>query len=263
MQAKLVHCWIPLCLSIALSACMESKLSHYPLFAPVTDGMQTADKNTRAPVINPQQPHTNAIHKVVRGDTLYSVAWRYHMDFRVLAALNHIIEPYAIYPGQRLLLQTQSRATVANESAPAGGAAKASWIRSSQAMRRWEWPVKGQLTQSFTLDTKGIDISGKLGQPVKAASDGLVVYSGTGLRGYGPLIILKHNDDFLSAYAHNQRLLVKEGETVKRGQVIATMGRSGTKQAVLHFEIRKSGVPVNPLNYLAQGRKPRVNSYVG
>ena len=102
-----------------------------------------------------------------------------------------------------------------------------------------------------------------MGQPVKAASEGLVVYSGTGLRGYGPLIILKHNDDFLSAYAHNQRLLVKEGETVKRGQVIATMGRSSTKQAVLHFEIRKSGVPVNPLNYLTQGRKPRVNSYVG
>ena len=79
----------------------------------------------------------------MRGDTLYSVAWRYHMDFRVLAALNHIAEPYAIYPGQRLYLQTQSHATVTNKSAPAVGAAKASWIRSSQAMRRWEWPVKG------------------------------------------------------------------------------------------------------------------------
>jgi lipoprotein NlpD len=97
---------------------------------------------------------------------------------------------------------------------------------------------------------KGIDIAGNLGQPVFAAASGQVVYSGTGLRGYGKLLIIKHNDTFLSAYAHNNNLLVKEGDMVKAGQKIADMGSSGTDRVKLHFEIRREGTPVDPMKYL-------------
>ncbi|MDQ5960632.1 MAG: lipoprotein NlpD, partial [Pseudomonadota bacterium] len=99
---------------------------------------------------------------------------------------------------------------------------------------------------------KGIDIGGKAGDPVIAAGDGKVVYSGTGLRGYGMLIIVKHNATFLSAYAHNQKLLVKEGQTVSKGQKIAEMGNSDADQVKLHFEVRRQGKPVDPLKYLPQ-----------
>jgi lipoprotein NlpD len=97
---------------------------------------------------------------------------------------------------------------------------------------------------------KGIAIAGKEGDPVVASADGQVVYSGSGLRGYGNLVILKHNDDFISAYAHNRQILVKQGQMVKRGQRIAEVGRSDTTQPKLHFEIRRQGKPVDPLAYL-------------
>jgi lipoprotein NlpD len=118
---------------------------------------------------------------------------------------------------------------------------------------RWVWPVKGPLLRNYTPDgngKKGIDIGGSTGQPVKAAADGKVVYSGSGLVGYGRLIIIKHNDNLLSAYGHNSELLVAEGDYVKAGQVIAKMGSSGTSSTRLYFEIRQDGKPVNPLSYL-------------
>jgi lipoprotein NlpD len=118
---------------------------------------------------------------------------------------------------------------------------------------RWVWPVKGPLLRSYTPDgngKKGIDIGGQAGQPVKAAADGKVVYSGSGLVGYGRLIIIKHNDNLLSAYGHNSELLVAEGDYVRAGQVIAKMGSSGTSSTRLYFEIRQDGKPVNPLSYL-------------
>jgi len=99
-------------------------------------------------------------------------------------------------------------------------------------------------------DLKGLDITGSRGEPVRAAADGRVVYQGSGLRGYGQLIIIKHNDEFLSAYAHNDRIHVKEGEAVKRGQKIADMGSTGTDRVKLHFEIRRHGAPVDPMKYL-------------
>lgn len=117
----------------------------------------------------------------------------------------------------------------------------------------WIWPAKGPLLQRFKADSsgkKGIDIGGKSGTPVKAAADGKIVYSGSGLGGYGRLIIIKHNKDFLSAYAHNRKLIAKEGQLVKQGEVIAQMGSSGTDRTRLHFEIRKRGQPVDPLRYL-------------
>lgn len=116
----------------------------------------------------------------------------------------------------------------------------------------WSWPASGKILAGFndTTTAKGLDIAGTLGQPVLAAADGKVVYSGTGLRGYGQLIIIKHNATYLSAYAHNSKLLVKEGEQIIKGQKIAEMGSSDSDRVKLHFEIRKQGQPVDPIKYL-------------
>jgi lipoprotein NlpD len=116
----------------------------------------------------------------------------------------------------------------------------------------FQWPARGNLISGFDeTKNKGLDIGGKLGDPVSAAADGRVVYAGAGLRGYGNLIILKHNNTFLTAYAHNQTLLVKEDQVIKRGQKIAEMGNSDADQVKLHFEIRRQGKPVDPSKYLS------------
>jgi lipoprotein NlpD len=117
----------------------------------------------------------------------------------------------------------------------------------------WGWPSNGILIGKFSSNgslNKGIDIAGDLGQPVLAASDGTVVYAGSGLRGYGELVIIKHSDTYVSAYGHNRRLLVREGQQVKVGQTIAEMGSTGTDRVKLHFEIRRQGKPVDPLQFL-------------
>ena len=118
-------------------------------------------------------------------------------------------------------------------------------------MKRWHWPAKGKVVTYFSQSGgKGINIAGKLGQPILSAADGRVVYSGSGLIGYGQLIIVKHNKRYLSAYAQNNKILVKEGDTVTGGQRIAEMGRSGSNRALLHFEIRRDGKPIDPMRYL-------------
>ncbi len=114
----------------------------------------------------------------------------------------------------------------------------------------WIWPTEGKMIRGYSDSNKGIDISGRSGQPVVASGDGKVVYSGNGLRGYGKLIIIKHNKTFLSAYAHNSQLLVKEGQSVKKGQKIAEMGNTDADQVKLHFEVRRFGKPVDPMQYL-------------
>jgi lipoprotein NlpD len=117
----------------------------------------------------------------------------------------------------------------------------------------WAWPAGGTVIGRFSSNgslNKGIDIAGELAQPVLAASDGAVVYAGSGLRGYGELVIIKHSDTYVSAYGHNRRLLVQEGQQVKAGQTIAEMGSTGTDRVKLHFEIRRQGKPVDPLQYL-------------
>lgn len=117
----------------------------------------------------------------------------------------------------------------------------------------WIWPANGKMIGTFSEGgSKGVDISGKAGDPVIASGDGKIVYSGTGLRGYGKLVIIKHNNTYLSAYAHNQTILVKEGQSVSKGQKIAEMGNSDADQVKLHFEVRRQGKPVDPLNYLPQ-----------
>ncbi|MFC2353470.1 murein hydrolase activator EnvC family protein, partial [Eikenella halliae] len=114
----------------------------------------------------------------------------------------------------------------------------------------WQRPTAGNILTRFGGSEKGINIGGTAGQPVVAAADGKVVYSGSGLRGYGNLIIVQHNQTYLTAYGHNQRLLVREGQTVRRGQSIATMGNSDSQRVQLHFELRKNGQPVDPLQYI-------------
>ena len=210
-----------------------------------------------------------ARHTVNKGDTLYSIAWRYGHDYKRLAAWNGIKPPFTIYPGQVIKLiparksgalqpppvtDKQSRKpdrpvaatrdTTSPKKTAAGPAPPAGDIR-------WQWPARGKLLKPSTLTAKkGINIGGRRGQKVVAAATGKVVYSGSGLRGYGNLIIIKHNDTYLSAYAHNRDLVVKEGETVKAGQQISTMGVDGKGAPVLHFEIRKNGQPVDPLGQL-------------
>jgi lipoprotein NlpD len=115
----------------------------------------------------------------------------------------------------------------------------------------WIWPVQGTLIAGFDeAKNKGLDISGNAGDPVMASADGRVVYAGAGLRGYGNLVILKHNNTFLTAYAHNQKLFVKEDQSVRKGQKIAEMGSSDAERVKLHFEIRRQGKPVDPAKYL-------------
>lgn len=123
----------------------------------------------------------------------------------------------------------------------------------TRSAQGWAWPASGALIGKFSSNgslNKGIDIAGELGQPVLAASDGSVVYAGSGLRGYGELVIIKHSDTYVSAYGHNRRLLVREGQQVKVGQHIAEMGSTGTDRVKLHFEIRRQGKPIDPLQYL-------------
>lgn len=118
---------------------------------------------------------------------------------------------------------------------------------------RWRWPTQGEVIRRFTtsdLTRQGIDIAGRSGQAVVAAADGEIVYSGSGLRGYGELIIVKHSGEFLSAYGHNRKRLVAEGQRVKAGEPIAELGRTGTDRDKLHFEIRRNGKPVDPMQFL-------------
>jgi lipoprotein NlpD len=200
------------------------------------------------------------------GDTLYAIAWRYNMDYRILAEQNHLSSPYVVKVGQKISLKpilSQSlqtlpspKKTIKNEpiSQKNNPALLSTPITTSSSKQpiQWVWPAKGKIIAHYspTVSQKGIDIAGQEGEPILAAASGKVAYCGNGLRGYGNLIIIKHNEEFLSAYAHNQTLLVHEGEEVKAGQKIATMGKSESKRVMLHFEIREAGKSVNPLLYV-------------
>ena len=162
--------------------------------------------------------------------------------------------PYTDQAFQRLSLQS-STATPASQAAPAPTAVPAANAPVAPSMPatedvEWGWPVKGKLTSTFTEANKGIDIAGSKGTAVTAAGAGKVIYSGSGLRGYGRLVIIKHNVTWFSAYAHNEKIIVAEGQEVKRGQKIAEMGTSDTDQVKLHFEIRKNGKPLDPTKFL-------------
>lgn len=196
-------------------------------------------------------------HRVARGETLYSIAFRYDQDYRRLAALNHIPTPYALAVGQVIYLKSappvaRSAYPVYRRVTPKYSPAAVS--RSMPAAHRggWLWPARGPLLSSFVpqLGKKGIDIAGHKGQTIYATSEGTVAYAGDGLIGYGNLILIKHDHQFLSAYAYNARNLVRVGQHVRAGQAIANMGMNNQHRYAVHFEIRKAGQPVNPRYYL-------------
>lgn len=270
--------WIRISQLIILLCTLTSCMSDQHL-APVTDGWQ-------------QSKNTQGAYQVGKGDTLYSIAWRYGLDYRDLAATNHISAPYAIHTGQQLSLSTPTikqvdqpvaktspvklvRAQPAVATVPQNTVSQDNPVKPVKAavvsarapepvieeprlvsnVKGWVWPANGKVVAGYQDNggmNKGLDIAGSMGAPVRAAAGGRIVYCGSGLRGYGNLIIIKHDSEFLSAYAHNQKLLVHEGQAVKTGEVIATIGDSDAKRPVLHFEIRRAGKPIDPLGILPQ-----------
>lgn len=222
------------------------------------------------------QPKYGATTVVQKGDNLYRIAVDNGITPLDLALWNGIAPPYTIYPGQRLRLYPQDRsappaarsgATASTQrpvapSSPASGGNASTTARTPAPASTpapvasdiaWRWPADGQVVGRYVAGNatkQGIDIAGKEGQPVRAAADGVVVYSGAGLVGYGELVIVKHSETWLSAYGHNRRRLVNEGQNVKAGQQIAEMGHSGAARDMLHFEIRYNGKPVDPQEYL-------------
>lgn len=240
--------------------------------------------------------HKNTItddsYEVQKGETLYSIAWKAGLDFRLLAQMNNISKPYEIFPGQKLNLsqgtisiaknktikqpvteikttQKNNKKTIAKEKPEEYGKKQTNQkvqkkvqkepIKKIESdsfphkVRKWRYPSDGKIIDTYSTKengNRGIDFGGRPGDPIIAAADGKVVYAGSALRGFGNLVIIKHNNDYLSAYAHNRSLLVKEQDWVKAGQIIAEMGSSGTDKVKLHFEIRFRGRTVNPHKYL-------------
>jgi len=244
---------------LILSGCGSSGL------APVV-AVNTAATGSKSTVVQakPQRSFASSVYRVKPGDTLYSIARRFATTPKELSKINGLSSPSALQIGQKLALvrtktHSKSRKQLPKVRKKAYRKKQAVRIKSAKALSNrkvnarahWLWPTRGDLLTSFgAKGNKGIDIKGKFGQPVIASANGKVAYAGNGLRGYGNLVIIKHADRYLSAYAHNRKLLVKEGQSVKAGQKIAEMGSRNSQTAQLHFEIRLQGKPVNPLGYL-------------
>ena len=267
----------PVCLAL-LAACSGQSVK-----APIDSRTSKTVTTKSQPARTPVRTSSANIYTVARGDTLYSIAWQHGLGYRELAAINGIRPPYTIYSGQRLRVRKaagsggatavplQQRRPVVSSRPVTAAAAKpaakpvarpASTPRPKSVPQatggkafngKWSWPTRGRVLSRFQSNAsgkRGIEIGGHADQPVKAAANGTVVYAGSGLVGYCRLIIVKHNENLLSAYGHNSKLHVAEGEHVNAGQMIAKMGSSGTSRNELYFEIRKDGKPVDPLKYL-------------
>jgi len=323
----------PAALSLLLAACVS------PRSSVVIEPAAGAQGRTVAPATPARAAAPGGTYHVVKGDTLYSIAFRNGVDFRDLASWNGIAAPYTIWPGQALKLSANGAAAPAASHAAVAVAAAAKPAKAVQAQPssgggfetvpgnaaatataatqapapaapaksvpaptaapapastavtvvpvagapatahtaaaaatpppvpaaavapgatrasagiNWRWPADGALGKRFQSGDAipGIEVLGKSGDPIRAAADGVVVYSGNGLVGYGELVIIKHNDSFLSAYGHNSKRLVKEGQRVSAGQQIAEMGSTGATRDELQFQIRRDGNPVDPLGYL-------------
>ena len=209
----------------------------------------------------PQPPSQRImVHIVDGGETLYGIAWRYDMDFRQLARANGIAPPYRLRIGQKLSLDLsknpaavvrssvnkttssvqRKKSTVKKPASPA--------VVAKRYTGSWQWPVSGKVSKAYNPGKlhKGLSIKASPRSAVIAAAPGVVVYAGAGLRGYGKLVIIKHSEILLSAYAHNEKILVREGQKIVQSQKIAKLGKKGQ----FYFEIRKDGTPVNPVHYL-------------
>jgi lipoprotein NlpD len=198
-----------------------------------------------------------AVYVVRPQDTLYSIAWRYGLDFRDVARWNNIGPDFRITVGQTLILAPGRSAAPTVQRAPASATAP---VRSTPAptspaaptapaMQGWAWPTD-RSGAPRPVPGGGVLLSGRVGQDVRAAAAGRVVYNGTGIRGYGNLIIIKHGENLLSAYAHNRDSLVHDGQQVALGEVIGHMGEGAPQKPALYFEIRRDGKPIDPLRYL-------------
>lgn len=237
-------------LAFALSGCGLMSWDDKP--APRSSHGKTATRS------KPVTPPPGGEYIVKAGDTLYSIAFRNQLDYHDLANWNDIGRDYAIHVGQKLRLSPpgSETAVVAQRNSPQGDKplpdlppAKPDDVA---PIGDWRWPTSGELLRRYDPDNgqKGLDIGGQPGQPVYAAAAGKVVYSGSALKGYGELVIIKHNDRYLSAYGYNRRRLVDEGQQVSAGQPIAELGEGPSQQPLLHFEIRDKGTPVDPLRFL-------------
>ncbi|HOV96029.1 MAG TPA: peptidoglycan DD-metalloendopeptidase family protein [Thermomonas sp.] len=270
--------------SLGLLACGHSRVVRQ---APPPQAVRPAAAQAAPERVS--QPKYGATAVVRPGQTVYRIATENGITALDLALWNDIPPPYTIHPGQTLRLYprdghapasrpqvkppaTASTATMSaspaasaaakpviagagNATSPAATAAPTAKpaVVPTNSNLEWRWPADGAVISGFAAGDptrQGVDIAGKAGQPVRAAADGVVVYSGSGLVGYGELVIVKHNDQWLSAYGHNRARMVNEGALVKAGQQIAEMGRSGASRDMLHFEIRYNGKPVDPQEYL-------------
>jgi lipoprotein NlpD len=276
--------WLTLGLAVlALSGCGSKRLNRAPVedrqttrpASPVTPGFEA---NTASPVLALPLGFENAgkpgFYTVKPGDTLLRISLENGQSMKDVARWSHVDNPNRIEVGQVLRIAppltnevatkpvTKSVAVAAPVTvtsptavAPLTAASTSAAASAVPALAdgdvNWQWPAIGTVLAGFDeVKNKGVDIGGNAGEPVLASADGRVVYVGAGLRGYGNLIILKHNNVFLTAYAHNQTLLVKEDQSVIKGQKIAEMGNSDADRVKLHFEVRRQGKPVDPLKYL-------------
>ena len=249
--------------AVALSAC-----SNKGRLAPVDDHSIGGARSAARVLPGAENAGKPGYYTVKPGDTLIRIGMDNGQSGRDIARWNKLDNPNLIETGQVLrvvppaqevvaarpatapTVASPSAATASAPVAPAPSSAAAP-VTAEEAVS-FQWPARGNLISGFDeAKNKGLDIGGKVGDPVMAAADGRVVYAGAGLRGYGNLIILKHNNTYLTAYAHNQTLLVKEDQVIKRGQKIAEMGNSDADQVKLHFEIRRQGKPVDPAKYLS------------
>ncbi|MEJ2062471.1 MAG: peptidoglycan DD-metalloendopeptidase family protein [Reinekea sp.] len=260
-------------LLLVVSGCLNNAL-----FSPLEPVGRVRQSSSPVQPSNPvYSGGTPEFYLVKPGDTLYSIAFRFGLDYKKLAYANKIDHHYRIYEGQSLELKeaTQPHRAVKPAVSPSpkpsinashsqaskitsnsesqiiddGNVAKTS---TSNGLQSWKWPHGGKIVRAFSSQSsggKGIDLQGRIGDSVVAAANGVVVYAGNGLPGYGNLVILEHLNGLLSAYAFNEQILVKEKDKVSSGQKIATMGKQGD-QPGLHFEIRQNGKPINPLRFL-------------
>ena len=278
--------WLLLAL---LSAMVLSGCANKNRPAPVEDRSPNAARAPAKMVASADNAGKPGYYSVKSGDTLIRIGMDNGQSWRDIARWNNIENPNLIETGQVLrvtppeetgvVVRPVSSTNVVTIPAPANTASAPAPASNTVSVRppasaanppnaptpannlansdsaedtvSFQWPTRGNVLAGFDeVKNKGIDIAGKAGDPVLAAADGKVVYAGSGLRGYGNLVILKHNNTYLTAYAHNQSLLVKEDQAIKRGQKIAEMGNSDADQVKLHFEIRRQGKPVDPAKYL-------------
>ena len=241
---------------LILGACSSKSLQR----APVEDRSRSAAGNNAPRVIPATRPALGrenlgklGYYEVQAGDNLFRIGRNFGRSVAELARWNGLADPYIIEIGDVLRVSpARGAASTGTTASPTTNTTTASSApAAAEVSVNWAWPASGPILQGFDpAKNKGVDIAGKAGDAVLAAADGSVVYAGSALRGYGNLVIIKHNSSFVSAYAHNQSLLVKDGQSVKRGQKIAEMGQSEADRVKLHFEIRKNSTPVDPMQYL-------------